>query len=255
MLSGTKSATPMTLYKALQSPSLPFFNNFAVYIPYTMPIKKALLYLVIALGLFSSCSRKPVIQGSISYDIEYQLPDSLHKYLLYLPKSAKVFFKGDSAVSVQQMNDESTTVITDKPTDFMRVLLASSAKKYVIDYTKADQAEELPARLGYAYTAGTETRTIAGHKALKYTLTDKVTGENVEAWFTKEVSIIPNSLTMAFDTTYGVPLIFTTNHGGMAVKTIVKDIKFEPVPQDIFSTPKGYEPITPKQLREMPVEN
>jgi hypothetical protein len=220
-----------------------------------MPIKKTLLFLVIVLALFSSCSHKKVVQGSISYDIEYQLPDSLHKYLLYLPKSAKVFFKGDSAVSIQQMNDESTTIITYKPTDFMRVLLASSAKKYVIDYNKADQAEEVPARLGYSYTAGTESRTIAGHKALKYELTDKVTGETSEAWFTKEVAVIPNSLTMSFDTTKGVPLAFTTNHNGMVIKTTVKEIKFEPVPASIFSTPAGYQPLTPKQLRDMPVEN
>ncbi|MDB5151988.1 MAG: hypothetical protein JWR54_739 [Mucilaginibacter sp.] len=205
--------------------------------------------------LFSSCSGKKVIEGSITYSIEYQLPDSLHKYLLYLPKSAKIYFKGDSAVSVQQINDEATTVITYKPTDFMRVLLASSEKKYVIDYNKADQAEESPARLGYSYIANTETRTIAGHKALKYTLTDKVTGENAEAWFTKEVAIIPNSLTMPFDTTKGVPMAFTVNHNGMVIKTTVKDIKFEPVPAGIFSTPAGYEPLTPKQLRDMPVEN
>lgn len=220
-----------------------------------MSVKKASLYLIISLALFSSCSRKKVVQGSISYNIEYQLPDSLHKYLLYLPKSAKVYFKGDSAVSIQQMNDESTTIITHKPTDFMRVLLSSSAKKYVIDYNKADQAEESPARLGYSYTVGTDTQTIAGHKALKYGLTNKVTGETAEAWFTKDLSVIPNSLTMAFDTTKGFPLAFTVSHGPMVIKTTVKDIKFEPVPPAIFSTPIGYEPLTPKQLREMPVEN
>jgi hypothetical protein len=220
-----------------------------------MCIKKAFLYLIISQALFSSCSHKKVVQGSITYSIEYQLPDSLNKYLLYLPKSAKVYFKGDSAVSIQQMNDEATTIITYKPTNFMRVLLASSAKKYVIDYNKADQAEELPARLGYSYSAGTETRTIAGHKALKYELTDKVTGESAEAWFTKEIAIIPNSLTMPFDTTKGVPLAFTTSHNGMKIKTTIKDIKFENVPTGIFSTPAGYEPLTPKQLRDMPVEN
>ena len=153
------------------------------------------------------------------------------------------------------MNDESTTVITYKPADFMRVLLASNAKKYMIDYSKADQAEESPAKLGYSYTAGTETRMIAGHKALKYTLTDKATGENAEAWLTKEITVIPNSLTMPFDNTKGVPLSFTTDHNGMVIKTTVKEIKFEPVPAAIFSTPAGYQPLTPKQLREMPVDN
>ena len=191
----------------------------------------------------------------MSYNIEYQLPDSLKRYLFYLPKSAKVYFRGDSAVSIQQMNDESTTIITSKPTDFMRVLLASSAKKYVIDYNKADQAQESPARLGYSYAASNEMRTIAGHKSSKYILTNKVTGESGEAWFTKEIGLVPNSLTMSFDTTYGVPLAFTTTSNGMIIKTTVKEIKFEPVPAGIFSTPAGYATLTPKQLREMPVEN
>lgn len=207
------------------------------------------------MALLSSCSDKKVKQGSISYNIEYQLPDSLNKYLAYLPKSAMVYFKGDSAVSIQQQNDESTTVITYKPSNFMRVLLRSSAKKYVIDYNKAEQAEEAPARLGYSYAVASEIRTIAGHKALKYAITDKATGESSEAWFTREVSIIPNSLTMAFDTTYGVPLAFTTRQNGMVIKTTIKEIKFEPVPEGLFSTPAGYEQLTPKQLREMPVEN
>jgi hypothetical protein len=220
-----------------------------------MRTNKTLLYFILLIVALSGCSRKKEVQGSIFYSIEYKLPDSLSKYLLYLPKSAKVFFKGDSAVSIQQMSDESTTIITHKPTNFMRVLLASSSKKYVIDYNKADQQLEIPARLGYTYEAGTETRTIAGQQALKYTITDKVSGLTTDAWFAKGVAFIPNSLTMAFDTTKGEPMEFTTNQNGMVIKTTVKEIKFEPVPEGIFSTPPGYQPLTPKQLREMPVEN
>ena len=221
-----------------------------------MRFNSTIFYLAILLCIvICSCSHKKVVEGSITYDLQYQLPDSLKRYLLYMPKSAKVYFKGDSAVSIQQMNDESTTIITYKPTDFMRVLLASREKKYVIDYAKADQQEESPAKLGYSYTIGTDTQTIAGHKATKYALVNKVTGENDEAWFTRDISLVPNSLTMAFDTTKGFPLSFTTNNNGMTIKTTVKEIKFEPVPAGIFSTPAGYEKMTPKQLREMPVEN
>jgi hypothetical protein len=220
-----------------------------------MSTRKTLAIVSVLLCLLYSCSRKKVVEGYVSYNIEYQLPDSLKRYVYYLPKSAKVYFKGDSAVSIQQMNDESTTVITSKRTDFMRVLLASSAKKYVIDYSKADQAEESPARLGYSYVAANQTQRIAGYKASKYTLTNKVSGESGEAWFTREIGLVPNSLTMAFDTSYGVPLAFTTTTGAMVIKTTVKEIRFEPVPKGIFSTPAGYEALTPKQLREMPVEN
>ncbi|HTE00827.1 MAG TPA: DUF4412 domain-containing protein [Mucilaginibacter sp.] len=218
-------------------------------------MKKTLLYSITILVLFGSCSNKKVKQGSIAYTIEYQLPDSLNKYLAYLPKSAMVYFKGDSAVSIQQMNDESTTIIIDKTTHFMRALLRSNTKKYVIDYDTIEQAKEANARLGYTYQAGAETKTIAGYKALKYTLTNKETLEQSEVWFTKDISVVPNSLTMAFDTIHGFPVAFITNQGGMLIKHTVKQIKFEPAPAGVFSTPAGYEPLTPKQLREMPVEN
>ena len=130
-----------------------------------MPAKKVILYLVLLTSLLYSCSHKKVLEGSITYDLQYQLPDSLKRYQIYLPKTAKVYFKGDSAVSVQQMNDESTTIITHKPTNFMRVLLTSRDKKIVIDYSKADQDEESPAKLGYSYVASVDTQTIARHKA------------------------------------------------------------------------------------------
>src|SRR5579863_7207048 len=157
-----------------------------------MPVKYAVLYFTLLSLLLCSCSRKKLIEGTVTYEIEYQLPDSLHRYLLYLPKTARVFFKGDSAVSVQQINDESTTIITHKPTGFMRVLLASRYKKYVIDYNQADQDEQSPARLGYSYLPGIDTQSIARYRALKYTLTNKVTGESDEAWFTRDISVIPN---------------------------------------------------------------
>jgi hypothetical protein len=216
---------------------------------------KIFTYIVCALTLFSSCSQKKIKQGSVTYTIEYQLPDSLSRYKDYLPKTAIVYFKGDSTVSVQQANDEATTVITHKPTDFMQVLLRSAAAKYIVDYDKADQPEILPTSAGYTYATTKEIKTIAGYKALKYELTDKATGLTSDAWFTKGVSIVPNYLTAVFDTTYGVPLSFTTKQNGMPVITTVKQIRFEPVPDGAFATPAEYKKITPKQFRDMPVGN
>ncbi|MFI5160243.1 MAG: hypothetical protein ACHQHN_03155 [Sphingobacteriales bacterium] len=205
--------------------------------------------------LLCSCSHKKIKQGMVTYDIEYQLPDSLNSYKAYLPQKAIVYFKGDSTVSIQQAGAEATTVITYKPDAFMRVLLRSSAAKYVIDYSKADQPDLLPASKGYTYVATNESKIIAGYKASKYELTDQATGLSCEAWFTKNVAIVPNYLTTVFDTTYGVPLSFTTKQNGIPVTTIVKQITFEPVPNGIFAVPAGYQKITPKQFRDMPVGN
>lgn len=216
---------------------------------------KNALFGIVVLLLLVSCKHKEIKQGTLTYDISYRLPDSLKRYADYLPKSAIVFFKGDSTVNIQQAGDEATTVITNKPTNFMRVLLRSSAQKIVIDYNKADQAEELPAKLGYSYTNTKETKTIAGHKASRYMLIDKFTGDTSEVWFTKELSVIPNSMTMTFDTVYGFPVAFTIRQNGILTVTNVKSVKFETVPEGVFSTPAGYKKITPKQLRDMPINN
>ena len=216
---------------------------------------KNLIYALFSLALLSSCNKKPVKQGSVTYSLEYQLPDTLKKYVDFLPKTALVYFKGDSTVSIQQGSGESTTVITYKPTGFMRVLLKSPFQKYQVDYSKADQSQEKASLPVYSYKASADTRIIAGHRTIKYVLTDKATGETAEAWYTKEISIVPNSLTTALDTTYGVPLAFTTNQHGMVIKTTAKQVKFDPIAGGVFATPAGYQTITPKQLQEMPVEN
>ncbi|MGZ3776334.1 MAG: hypothetical protein ACXVIY_01115 [Mucilaginibacter sp.] len=217
-------------------------------------MQKIFWFIPAILALFSSCDHKPLKQGSITYNIEYELPDSLKHYSDYLPKTAIVYFKGDSTVSIQQAGEEATTVITDKASGFMRVLLRSSAAKYQVDYKKTEQADVLPP-VNYSYAATSESKTIAGHKALKYTLTDKTTGLTSEAWFSKEVSVIPNYLTTVFDTTYGVPLAFGINQNGIATKTTVKEIKFEPVPDGVFAAPAGYKKITPEQFKNLPVGN
>jgi len=206
---------------------------------------------VIAVGLYS-CSGKKT-EGSIYYTVEYQLPDSLKEYAEHLPKQALVYFKGDTAITIQAGKEESTSVITNQKGGFMRALLKSDEQKkyYAIDYDKAAQVEELASMPSYTYSKTNEHKTIGGYDAYKYNLKEKLTGETAEAWFTKDVAIIPNSLTMNLDTALGVPLAFTMKQGGMIVKTTAKDVKFEKVPDGIFSTPKGYEFLTPQKFKEM----
>ncbi len=218
-------------------------------------MKRTIIVAFVFLVSLEACKHKSGDEGSIVYQLEYQLPDSLKRYAEYLPKEAIVYFKGDSTVSIQRANEESTTVITDRKTDFMRVLLRSPAKQFVVDYNKTDQAAETGILPPHTITKGKDVKTIAGYKAVKYLFKDKLSDETTEMWFTKAIAIIPNSLTRILDSTLGVPLMFTINQNGMKMKTTVKEIKFEPVPASVFSTPKGYTPLTPQQLREMPVAN
>ncbi len=218
-------------------------------------MKKTIITAFILSILFCACKNKSADEGLIAYQVEYQLPDSLQRYAAFLPKEATVYFKGDSTVSIQKSEQESTIIITNRKTGFMRVLLTSPDKKYVVDYNKAEQAEEIGSLPPYTLTKQSETQKIAGYLATKYLLKDKLSEETTAIWFTKEVAVIPNSLTMLLDSTLGVPLMFTINQNGTKVKTTVKEIKFEAVPAAAFATPAGFKRLTPQQLREMPVAN
>lgn len=218
-------------------------------------MKITILSVFTGIVLLCACVNKKTGEGTITYQVEYELPDSLKQYAAYLPKQAIVYFKGDSTISIQQAGEESTSVITHAQTHFMRALLKSTSKHYAVDYDKAAQQEEIAAMPSYTFAKTADAKTIASYQAAKYTLKDKATGESAEAWFTKDISIIPNSLTTSMDTTLGVPLSFTIKQNGIIVKTTAKEIKFEPVPAGIFSTPKGYEFLTPQQFREMTMGN
>jgi len=214
---------------------------------------RKLIYLsAVIITSVASCKHNELKQGTIAYTIEYQLPDSLKTYAEFLPKTATVYFKGDSTVSIQQAGPEATTVITHKPTNFMLVLLRSDKAQYAIDYKKAEQSQVLPPT-EYNYGRTNDTKTIAGHKATRYVLTDKWNGLASQVWFTKDIKMVPNYLTTAFDTSYGVPVAIESNQNNIITKTTVKEIKFEPIPEGVFSTPAGYKKLTPEQFKNLPV--
>lgn len=216
-------------------------------------MKKAAFIALLSV-IILSCKHKTENEGSIIYQVDYQLPDTLKRFAEFLPKQALVYFKGDSTVSIQKINNESTTVILNPKSNFMRVLLQSPRRRYMIDYNKEEQAEEIGNLPPYTITKTADSKSIAGYKATKYILTDKLSQDTTEAWFTKEIAITPNYLTIMQDSALGVPLSFTVNQNGMKIKTTVKQIKFEPVPPGVFSAPKGFTVLTPQQLMEMPVD-
>lgn len=218
-------------------------------------MKNILFAATVSILFLSACNHQSNDEGSITYSLDYQLPDSLKRFAAFLPKEAKVYFKGDSTVSIQQSKQESTTIITDKKTGFMRVLLKSAFRQFMVDYNKAEQAEEIGTLPPHTVTPQKESKTIAGYPAQKYIFQDKLSGETTEAWFTKKIDVPQNSMTMMLDSTLGVPLAFTISQAVMKMKVTVKQLKFEPVPAGVFSTPMGYKQLTPQQLREMPVQD
>jgi hypothetical protein len=218
-------------------------------------MKRNILFLLAAGILFLAACADKKKQGTIVYQLEYQLPDSLRGYAPFLPKQATVHFKDDSVMSVQGMPEESTTIITHQPSQYMLVLLKSATKSFQVNFNKSEQAQELPDMTAYSFAKDSTTKIIAGYNAQLYLMKNKVTGETSQAWFTHDLTIPPSALTMFFDQSMGVPLVFSTNQNGFITKTTVKQIRFEPIAEGTFGAPAGYQKLTPQQLKEMPVGN
>lgn len=217
---------------------------------------KKLAYLLVVLYVITltACGDNQK-EGVMIYTLEYHLPDSLSSYAAFLPTKATVYFKGDSVVTIQGNDQESTTMITHQPTGYMLALLKSGDKRVQINYPKAEQSSELPDMNTYDLTKGSATKQIADYKAQQYIMKNKFTGDTTSTWFTHDLAVPPNFLTMVFKPELGVPLSFSTDQNGIVTKTTLKEIRFEPVPAGVFTAPAGYEMLTPQQLREMPVEN
>lgn len=217
-------------------------------------MKRLALILMIGAAALTGCGKK-IPQGKLVYTLTYDLPDSLRTYQDYLPKEAVVYFKGDSSVTIQQTGDESTTIIMHGPTNYMQVLLASAKKHYAINYSKQDQDDERANMPVFTAKKGSTTKAIAGYEAQQYTLTDKMTADSHEAWFSSAVQLPKNALGLVFDAALGTPFSFSTNQNGMITHTAIKSVDLKTdVPAGVFSAPANYEKLTPQQLKDMPVE-
>ncbi|QKJ31919.1 hypothetical protein HQ865_19830 [Mucilaginibacter mali] len=217
-------------------------------------MKKVFLLMAVCAVMLSACSDKKK-EGVITYQLSYQLPDSLTSFAAYLPKHAHAYFKGDSVASVQGTDEESTTMITYHPTGYLLCLLKSGMKRFQVQYSLEEQKKELPDMSLYEFTRGRTDLKIAGYAAQQYIMKNKFSGDTTSAWFTHDIEVPPNYLTAMFKPEFGTPLRFSINQNGMVTETSFKEIRYEPVPAGIFVAPPGYKKMTPSELNEMPVGN
>ncbi|MXV52215.1 DUF4412 domain-containing protein [Pedobacter sp. HMF7647] len=216
-------------------------------------MKKIILSLIAIAFSAGVFAQTPINEGTITYTVEWEVPAQMQQMASMFPKELTVYFKGDSSVVNQKSQMSTSNVIMNSKTDFVRLLLdiPMMSKKYVINFTPADLEEMKEKWPEYELKAGTETQTIAGYKATKYTITEKKSNKTSEGWFTKDIATPANSLTQFFDKSNGVPLKFDSFQSGLAIHATVKEIKQGAIPAGAFATPAGYETITFDQLKGM----
>jgi len=211
----------------------------------------SLLFVACSIGVFA---QNKIDEGSLTYAVQWTLPPNAPAQMAsMLPTEMKVVFKGDSSATLATSKMSSSSTILNPKTEYARLLLdiPMMSKKFSIVFTPADQ-EEMKAQFPeYELTPGTESKTITGYKAQKYVVKDKKSGSTFDAWFTKDIDVVQNSLSNLFDRSYGFPLEFNTVQNGMGIKAVVKEVKTEKVPAGSFSATGDYEEITFDQLKSM----
>ena len=203
--------------------------------------------------LFAQTPAKRIPEGTITYSVEWKLPENMQQMAANFPAELTVFFKGDSSSLKTESQMYSSTSILNTKKEYERMLLdiPMMGKKLSVIFTPADQekvAEKMPE---LTLKAGTETKEVLGYKAQKYDVNEKKSGQSFEAWFTKDIEVTPNTLSRFYDKGYGFPIEFSSFMNGITVKAKVKDVKSGPVPAGSFSATKDYEEITLDQLMQM----
>lgn len=214
------------------------------------------IILNIALLLIGTCvfaQGNKIAEGTITYTVEWKLPEQMQAMASSFPTEIKVYFKGDSSSLKTESAMYSSTNILNFSKEYERLLLniPMMGKKFSVIFSPADQ-EKIAANMPeLVVKAGTETKMLAGYNVQKHEVNEKKSNSNSEAWFTKDVEITPNSLSRFFGKEYGFPVEFTSYMNGLSVKAKVKEIASGPVPAGSFSASKDYEEITLDQLMQM----
>ncbi len=216
-------------------------------------MKKIMIYMALLLTSSVVFAQNKIAEGTIIYDVEWTVPPQMQAMAANLPTQMKVYFKGDSSSLKSESSMFSSTSILNSKKEYERMLLdiPMMGKKFSVIFTPDDQDKMLDKMPELTLKAGTETKTIAGYKTLKYEVNEKKSNQNSVAWFTKDIEITPNSLTRFYKESYGVPVEFTSYMNGLSLKATMKEINTAPVPAGSFSASKDYEEITFDQLMQM----
>lgn len=194
-----------------------------------------------------------ISEGNITYSVEWNLPEQMQEMQSNFPTEIKVYFKGDSSSTVTESQMYSSNFILNPVTQFEKLLLDIPLmhKKYAVTFTPEDRKKMADKMPQIELKDASETKTLVGYQVHKYAGIEKKGNQTFDAWFTKDVEVLPNALSRFYDKSCGFPVEFTTFLNGLSLKASLKEIKKSAVPAGLFSAGKDYEEITVDQLMQM----
>jgi len=208
-------------------------------------------YLLSALFLLVTVTlsaQKP-FEGKIVYKIDYpSLPEEMKGMEGMLPKETIVYTKGTKSRSETASLMGNQVVISDSKKDYGVVLMDMIGQKIAIEPTAEEMkdSKERSDKMVVKYL--NETKTIAGIKCKKATITSPDEEFPLEVYYTEEYS---NYNTNDMKQLKGMPLEYSIKANGLEMRMVAQTVKAEKVADSMFEVPADYQKMTSQELEKM----
>lgn len=217
-------------------------------------IAKLTLCVLLATSILNKANaQKKITEGTITYAVSFELPADKQQYASMMPKEIITYFRGDSTASTVQQGPATIKNVQDYKTNYQSLLIdvPVASKKIAVVLTPADIEQIEAANPKLTPTPADEKETIAGYNCTKVTATDAKSGLKYDIWVTKDIDIVPNSMSKVVSDFGGVPVKFVTFNQGIKINAEIKEIKEAAVPQGFFSASKDYQTMSMDDLKAM----
>ena len=217
-------------------------------------IKTSVIAVILIGTAIVAKAQKVIEQGTITYDIEYNLTEEQRKVIdpSLLPQQSKVKFNGNVSKVEIDMGAAQIKILTDATEHNALVLVdvPIMQKQYAAKMTKAD-LDKQAGNLTYSdFTPTGEKQTIGGYSAEKYSYKDN-NGSNYEVWIAPGLKLSSGAILPQFAKLNGSPVKYSYSQKGLKNTLTLKSVKEEKIAPISLAVPSGYEMTTMDALDAM----
>ena len=208
-----------------------------------------IVFTVVSITLVRGQKAKP-FEGVIIYEIKIEGDD--------LDPMAKSMFsnmeqtmclKKEKSRSESDFGFSKSITISDSKTGSVVTLSEIMGQKFMIKLTPEDLAKQDKMGEEIKINYLDETKVIAGYTCKKALVISPDSPDPMIVFYTTDIPATP--YVTPFKGIAGLPLEYDGNMGGIKMKTTVKSIKSEKVPNTQFDIPEGYQETTVEELQNM----
>ena len=218
-------------------------------------LSKITLLTLLGTCIFSiSKAQKIITEGTLTYDIVYDLTDDQKKTIdaENLPSISKVKFNGNLSKIEIDMGVAVLKMIVDGPgrAAILLVDVPIFQKQYATKLSKEDLDKQGGNLTFSDFKASGEKSEIAGYAAEKYTYTDN-NKQAYEVWLAPDLKLAPGAILPEFAGLNGSPVKYISLQYGIKTVLTLKSVKEEKTGPFTLTIPSGYEVKSSGEMDEM----